>query len=48
VNQRGSRVQTAPLTAHSVAAIVNRYAELAGLDPSQFTVRGYVRRVVQG
>ncbi len=30
------RVQAEPLTAQSVAAIVKRYAELAGLDPSQF------------
>jgi integrase len=33
---KGRRVQAEPLTAQSVAAIVKRYAELAGLDPSQF------------
>ena len=33
---KGGRVQAEPLTAHSVAAIVKRYAELAGLDPAQF------------
>jgi integrase len=33
---KGSRVQTAALTKLSVALIVKRYAELAGLDPAQF------------
>jgi len=42
---KGGRVQAEPLTAHSVAAIVKRYAELAGLDPEQFAGHsGYVRR----
>jgi site-specific recombinase XerD len=33
---KGGRVQAESLTAQSVAAIVKRYAELAGLDPAQF------------
>lgn len=33
---KGSRLQPASLTAGSVAAIVKRYAELAGFDPAQF------------
>lgn len=33
---KGGRVLAEPLTAQSVAAIVKRYAELAGLDASQF------------
>ena len=33
---KGGRVNASPLTDRSVAAIVKRYAELAGLDPAQF------------
>jgi site-specific recombinase XerD len=34
--KKGGRVQNAALTDRSVAQIVKRYAELAGLDPTQF------------
>jgi len=34
---KGNRLQAAPLTDRSVAAIVKRYAALAGLDPAQFS-----------
>jgi len=33
---KGGRLQSEPLTDRSVAKIVKRYAELAGLDPAQF------------
>jgi site-specific recombinase XerD len=33
---KGNRLQSVPLTDRSVAKIVKRYAELAGLDPAQF------------
>jgi site-specific recombinase XerD len=33
---KGGRVLEEPLTGHSAAAIVKRYAELAGLDASAF------------
>jgi integrase len=33
---KGSRVMDEPLSGHSAAAIVKRYARLAGLDPATF------------
>jgi len=48
---KGNRVQEAALTDLSVAEIVKRYAELAGLDPAQFAGHslraGYVTSPVE-
>jgi integrase len=37
--KKGGRVRAAPLTPHSAAQIVKRYAKRAGFDPVQFAVR---------